>query len=336
MRLSLLASIPSPSSGTLSIGPLELRAYGLMIALGVIVAVWMAGKRFEAKGIGTMEDMQAIALWAVPAGVIGARLYHVITDWQRFEDAPLDAFKIWEGGLGIWGGVALGVAVGVWRGHKRGIPIGPGLDSVAPAIALAQAIGRWGNWFNQELFGRPTTLPWGLEIDLPHRPAGYEQYETFHPTFLYESLWLVLIAGVLLWIDTKRPMRPGRLFVLYVALYTFGRFWIERMRIDEANTILGLRVNEWTSSIICLLAVGFLVVDWLRHRHDPPEVAAPAQTGTDEADEGDERDGEADREGETDPSSAADDAPGEPERAAGAPEEAPASEETGAPGVDHT
>jgi prolipoprotein diacylglyceryl transferase len=270
MHAALLASIPSPSSGTISIGPLELRAYGLMIAIGVIVAVWVAGKRFEAKGIGTMEDMQAIALWAVPAGVIGARLYHVITDYQRFEDHPFDAVKIWEGGLGIWGGVFLGVLVGIWRARKRGIPTGPGLDAVAPAIALAQAIGRWGNWFNQELFGRPTTLPWGLEIDVSKRPAGYLSDETFHPTFLYESLWLVVIALVLLWLDTRRPMRPGRLFALYVAMYCFGRFWIERMRIDEANKILGLRVNEWTSGIGFLLAAGYLLVDWLRHRHEPP------------------------------------------------------------------
>lgn len=274
----LLASIPSPDSASISIGPLELRAYGLMIALGVILAVWVAGKRFEAKGIGTMDDMQAIALWAVPAGVIGARLYHVVTDWQRFEDSPLDALKIWEGGLGIWGGVLLGVLVGVWQARKRGIPTLPGLDAVAPAIALAQAVGRWGNWFNQELFGRPTDLPWGLEIDPSRRPEGYEQFETFHPTFLYESLWLVALATLLLLIDTRRPLRPGRLFALYVAGYTFARFFIEGLRIDEANTIAGLRVNEWVSAIVFALSAGFLVVDWWRHRGEPaPAAPVPAE-----------------------------------------------------------
>jgi prolipoprotein diacylglyceryl transferase len=289
MMGSILASIPSPSSGSISIGPLELRAYGLMIALGVLLAVWVAGKRFEAKGIGTAEDMQYIALWAVPAGVIGARLYHVVTDWQKFEDSPLDAVKIWEGGLGIWGGVALGVAVGVWAGRRRGVPALPGLDAVAPAIALAQAVGRWGNWFNQELFGRPTDLPWGLEIDLRHRPPGYESFETFHPTFLYESLWLVVLALGLLWIDTRRPLRPGRLFVLYVAGYTAVRFFIEGLRIDEANTIAGLRVNEWTSLIGFVLSAGFLVVDWWRHRGEPAVVepgepaGAPQPTDAPEA-----------------------------------------------------
>jgi prolipoprotein diacylglyceryl transferase len=303
--LHVLASLPSPDSGSISIGPLELRAYGLMIALGVILAVWVAGKRFEAKGIGTMDDMQAIALWAVPAGVIGARLYHVVTDWQRFEDSPLDALKIWEGGLGIWGGVLLGVLVGVWQARKRGIPTLPGLDAVAPAIALAQAVGRWGNWFNQELFGGPTDLPWGLEIDPSRRPEGYEQFATFHPTFLYESLWLVALAAVLLLIDTRRPLRPGRLFALYVAGYTFARFFIEGLRIDEANTIAGLRVNEWVSAVVFALSAGFLVVDWWRHRGDPvaepADEAAPAETDDAGDDEVDSADADADPDRDIEP-----------------------------------
>jgi prolipoprotein diacylglyceryl transferase len=269
----VVASLPSPSSGALHIGSLQLRMYGLMIALGVIAAVWLTGRRMEDKGIGTRDQMAAIALWAVPAGIIGARLYHVITDWQRFEHDPVRALYIWEGGLGIWGGIALGVAVGAWRAKKLGIPLAPALDAVAPALPLAQAIGRLGNWWNQELFGRPTDLPWGLEISPEHRPTGYEGFETFHPTFLYEALWSLLLVVVLIWIDRKGWLRPGRLILVYVAGYTFARFFIEGLRIDDANEIAGLRVNEWVSVVVFAIAVGWLVIDAVLHRHDP-KVAA--------------------------------------------------------------
>ncbi len=273
--MHLLASIPSPSSGAIHIGSFQLRMYGLMIALGVVAAVWLLGRRFEQKGIATRDDAAAIALWAVPAGVIGARLYHVITDWELFRDDPVKAFYLWQGGLGIWGGVAAGVLVGLWQARKRKIPLLPGLDAVAPALALAQAIGRVGNWWNQELFGRPTTLPWGLEIDVANRPPGYEQYATFQPTFLYEALWNLGLCGVLLWIDRRHPLRRGRLFVCYVAGYTFIRFFIEGLRIDHANKIGPLRVNEWVSGLMFLGAAGFLLVDWWRHRGEPVVVAAP-------------------------------------------------------------
>jgi prolipoprotein diacylglyceryl transferase len=279
---ALLASIPSPSSGAIHIGPLQLRAYGLMIALGVIAAVWLTGKRFVQKGIGSTDDVSYIALWAVPAGIIGARLYHVITDWELFRDDPARAIRIWEGGLGIWGGIALGTAVGVWAAKRRGIPVLIAMDCAAPALALAQAIGRWGNWWNRELFGRPTDRPWGLEIPLANRPAGFEQYQTFHPTFLYESLWNLFLCGALLWIDKRFKVRPGRLFVMYVAGYTAMRFWIERLRIDPANKILGLRVNEWTSLVLFTASVVFLIVDHVRHRNDEPElepeVVEPSET----------------------------------------------------------
>jgi prolipoprotein diacylglyceryl transferase len=270
----LPAFIPSPDSGAIHIGPFQLRAYGLMIALGVLAAVWLTAKRVVARRIGTAEDVTAIALWAVPAGIIGARLYHVITDPELFYGQWYRAFYIWEGGLGIWGGIGLGVVVGLWVAKRRGLPLLPMLDCVAPALALAQAIGRWGNYWNQELFGRPTTLPWGLEIDPSHRPAGYEQYATFHPTFLYESLWNLALCGLLLLIDRRHRLRPGRLFVVYVVGYTFARFFIERMRIDTANKILGLRVNEWVSAVIFLGGVVFLAVDWWRHRHDEPASEA--------------------------------------------------------------
>jgi prolipoprotein diacylglyceryl transferase len=285
----VLASIPSPTSGAIHIGPLQLRAYGLMIALGVIAAVWLTGRRIEQRGIGKAEDAAAIALWAVPAGIIGARIYHVITDPELFKGQWYKVVYIWEGGLGIWGGIAVGVLVGLWVARRRGLPLLPMLDCVAPALALAQAIGRWGNYWNQELFGRPTSLPWGLEVEVSHRPAGYTQYTTFHPTFLYESLWNFALVAFLLWIDRRHRLRPGRLFVLYVAGYTFVRFFIERIRIDTANKIFGLRVNEWVSALMFLASAGFLFVDWLRHRGEPrtderehegePEHEAPPSSG---------------------------------------------------------
>ena len=205
------ASIPSPSSGTLELGPLSLNAYGLMIALGVVAAIWLLGRRFEQKGIGTREDATTIGLWAVAAGIVGARLYHVATDWERFDGNYGDIVKIWEGGLGIPGGLLAGIPVGIWVAHRRGLPMGEVANCAAPAIALAQAIGRWGNWFNQELFGRPTDLPWALEIDEDHLPPGYAPGTTFHPTFLYESLWNFALCGVLLWIDRRFNPAPGRL-----------------------------------------------------------------------------------------------------------------------------
>jgi prolipoprotein diacylglyceryl transferase/aspartyl/glutamyl-tRNA(Asn/Gln) amidotransferase C subunit len=266
---SLLASIPSPSEGAIHIGPLQLRAYGLMIALGVVAAVWLSGRRFVQKGIGTQEDVTYIAMWAVPAGVIGSRLYHVITDWNTFEGHWLDVFKIWQGGLGIWGGIAVGVPVGVWAAHRRHIPLDAGLAAVTPALPLAQAIGRWGNWWNQELFGRPTTLPWALRIS-PDKTiaAGYPPGTTFQPTFLYESLWNLLLCGALLWIDKRYRPRGIQLFAMYVAGYTFMRFWIERMRIDFANHIGGWRVNEVVSLVVFVVAVAFLI--WSYRTMPPP------------------------------------------------------------------
>jgi prolipoprotein diacylglyceryl transferase len=285
----LAASIPSPSSGAIHLGPLQLRAYGLMIAIGVVAAIWLMGRRMAERGIGSPEDASAIALWAVPAGIVGARLYHVITDPELFRGQWYRALYVWEGGLGIWGGIAAGVAVGLYVAKRRGLPLLAMLDCVAPALALAQAIGRWGNYWNQELFGGPTTLPWGLEIDPSKRPVGYEQDATFHPTFLYESLWNLALCVFLIWLDRRHRLRPGRLFAVYVAGYTLARFFIERLRIDPANGLLGLRVNEWVSAVVFLAAAGFLVVDWLRHRGRTQEAvvagdgAVPTDEGTDAA-----------------------------------------------------
>ncbi|HRW36722.1 MAG: prolipoprotein diacylglyceryl transferase [Acidimicrobiales bacterium] len=301
---SLLASIPSPSFNTLTLGPLTLRMYGLCIALGVIAAVVISSKRWEARG-GDPDDIGTIALWAVPAGVIGARLYHVATDWKTYRDDWGAAFNITNGGLGIPGGVALGVLVGIIVVKRKHLPVRPLLDVVAPAIPVAQAIGRLGNWFNQELFGRPTTLPWALRIDPEHRPPGYEQYATFHPTFLYEALWNLSLAALLVWIDRKRKLRPGELFLLYVFGYSLGRLWVEEMRIDHASLIWGVRVNIWMSLIVGLSAIGVFV--WNRRPGAPepsPDAhlapAARTATPTVEPDVDDEPEVEANAEAEAD------------------------------------
>ena len=256
--MALLASIPSPSSGRIEIGPISLNAYGLMIALGVVAAVWLFGRRLEERHIGTRDDANAIGVWGVIAGVIGARLYHVFTDWERFEGNWFDVVKIWEGGLGIPGGMLAGVLVGVYVGHRRGIPIGPGLNAVAPSLPLAQAIGRWGNYFNQELYGKPTDLPWALEIDDAHLPANgqYPSGTTFHPTFLYESLWNLGLVGLILWLDKRYRWAGGQLLAIYVMGYGIGRFWVEGLRIDEADHLGGLRWNQWVA--IALIVGGAL------------------------------------------------------------------------------
>jgi prolipoprotein diacylglyceryl transferase len=276
----VLASIPSPSSGAIELGPLNLRMYGVMIALGVVAAVWLANKRWVARG-GDPEDIGAIAVWAVPAGLIGARLYHVITDWRRFEGRWLDAFKIWEGGLGIPGGMALGIVVGVVVARRRGMDVLAALDAVAPALPLAQAIGRWGNWFNQELFGGPTDLPWGLEIDPEHRPDQYLDQATFHPTFLYESLWNLGVVGLILWIDRKQVLRRGHLIGVYFVGYAVGRLWIEAMRVDPASELLGIRVNIWTMGALLVAGV-VIIVKGLRPTAEAEDAAETEDAAEDE------------------------------------------------------
>ena len=271
------AFIPSPDQGTWQIGFFELRAYALCIIAGVLVAVWLGNKRWVARGgrPGTVAD---VAVWAVPFGLVGARLYHVATDWQLYFCStcdPVQALYIWRGGLGIWGAVALG-AVGAWIGcRRRGVSFPAFGDAIVPAIAVAQAIGRWGNWFNQELFGKPTTLPWGLQIDPAFRPDGFERFATFQPTFLYESLWDLGIAGFLVWADRRFRLGHGRVIALYIMAYTAGRGWIEMLRIDEANHIFGLRLNVWTSIIVFLF--GLVLFVWSARRH--PGRETPEELG---------------------------------------------------------
>jgi len=275
--IPLLASLPSPSSGTLSIGPLELRAYGLMIALGVIAGVWLLGKQLEKSQLGTRDDASSIAIWGVVAGVIGARAYHVITDWSKFDDNLTAIPKIWEGGLGIPGGLLAGILAGTWQARRRGIRPAVVLTFGAPAIALAQSIGRWGNWFNQELYGKATDLPWALEID---NPNGYPPGTTFHPTFLYESLWNLALCGVLLWIQRRYRLAAGRLLGVYLIGYGTGRVWIEGLRIDPANSAGGLRLNQWVALAAIAAGAIYLIATrgqkWDETPHPASENSEPA------------------------------------------------------------
>ncbi|MEU9785786.1 prolipoprotein diacylglyceryl transferase [Streptomyces phaeochromogenes] len=280
-----IAYIPSPSRGVYDLfGVIPLRGYAFCIIIGVFVAVWLGNRRWIARGgrPGTVAD---IAVWAVPFGLVGGRLYHVITDYQLYFSEGqdwVDAFKIWEGGLGIWGAIAFG-AVGAWIGcRSRGVPLPAWADALAPGIALAQAIGRWGNWFNQELYGRETDLPWALHItsSTDGRVPGY-----YHPTFLYESLWCIGVAVLVIWADRRFKLGHGRAFALYVAAYCAGRFWIEAMRVDEAHHFLGMRLNEWTSIVVFLLAVLYIVLS-ARRRPGREEVVEPDASDGDTDDDG--------------------------------------------------
>lgn len=264
--MTFVASIPSPSDGTIGVGPAQLRAYGVMIALGVVAGVWLARRRAADRSVDP-DIISTAATWGVPAGLVGARAYHVLTDYQRYTGRWLDALKIWEGGLGIPGGLVVGVAVGAYAAHRRGLPPRDALDIAVPAIPLAQAIGRVGNWFNQELYGRATSLPWSLEIDREHRPDGMLDQATYHPTFLYEALWNLALVAVLVRIDRGRVLPRGALVWCYLVGYGLGRLWVEALRIDPASLVLGVRINIWVS----VLAVAAGTVGLLVHRH----AAAP-------------------------------------------------------------
>lgn len=268
----MLAYIPSPSEGVWHLGPFPLRAYALGIIIGALVAIWVGERRFQARG-GRAGVIGDIAIWAIPFGIIGARIYHVITDPELYFGAGrnfADVFLIWKGGLGIWGAIA-GGALGAYIACRRyGVSFSAVADALAPGLLIAQAIGRLGNYFNQELFGRPTDLPWGLEIAREHRPAGYLEYATFHPTFLYEMLWNLAAAALIIVIDRKYKLTGGRAFALYVMLYTLGRGWIESLRIDTANHIGPFRLNVWTSIIVFTLALIFFIATRNRNRDDEP------------------------------------------------------------------
>jgi len=266
----LWASIPAPPGRQVELGPLTVRAYALCVIAGLAVATWLTMRRWRARG-GDPDLVFEVALWATIAGLIGARLYHVVTSPEQVGDKWYAPVAIWEGGLGIWGGVLFGVLAGAVIVHRRGASVTQFMDAVAPAIPLGHAVGRLGNWFNQELFGGPTGLPWALEVDPARRPDGYEDEATFHPTFLYEGLWNVGVALALIVIGSRLRIRPPGLFCLYVALYTLGRAFWELLRIDPSNEILGQRVNFWVSVVLC---AGALVAFALTQRRGPRTEAA--------------------------------------------------------------
>ena len=252
----IFASIPSPSSNSLELGPLTFRYYGLMIALGVFAAVEIGRRRWADRG-GDPDDVIEITKWAVPAGLIGSRVYHVITDWHRYDDDLIGAFEIWDGGLGIPGGLLAGVGVGMWYARRRGWSVTDLVDAIIPGIPVAQAIGRLGNWFNQEIYGEPSDLPWAVEIDDPDPP--YEAFSTFHPTFLYEGLLNLLIAASLIIADRKQWLRRGQMLPLWIALYGIARFIVEAMRTDEATLVAGVRVNHWVSGAAVVIGLAWFV-----------------------------------------------------------------------------
>ena len=265
-----LGSLPSPSSGDIDLGPFQIHAYGLMLLLGIVAATWITGRRWTGRWAFWADPrgdlVFRVAMWGVLAGIVGARLYHVITSWNTVDDEWWEPFAVWQGGLGIWGGIAAGVLVGAWVVHRSGESVYAFMDAVAPGLLAAQAIGRWGNYFNQELFGKPSDLPWAVEISVDNRPAAYVTDTTFHPTFLYESIWCLLGIGFLLLVERRfRPKHPG-IFFLYVAWYCVGRFVMELLRIDEAHEFAGLRLNAWVSIAVFLGALGAFV--WSQRRDE--------------------------------------------------------------------
>ena len=250
------AFIPSPSTNGFHLGPLFVHAYGLAYVFAVIAAVMITVRRWEARG-GNRQLVYDVALWGFPAGVVGGRLYFIATSWSEVPKHWWGPLAIWKGGLGIWGGVALGTLAGIWVLRRRGANVAMFMDAAAPGLLVAQAIGRIGNYYNQELFGLPSKLPWALEISVAHRPAAYAQYATFQPTFLYELIWNLLLAGALVWLAKRRTIKPPGLFALYVAGYSLARVGEELLRVDPAHHVFGLRLNFFVAGALCVAGLAW-------------------------------------------------------------------------------
>jgi prolipoprotein diacylglyceryl transferase len=264
----VIASIPSPSSNGIGIGPFEIHAYGLMYAFAVAAAVIIVTKRWRNLG-GNPDLPWEVAIWAFPAGLIGGRLYFDITSFNEMPHTWWGPFAVWDGGLGIWGGIAGGAAVGIWRVHRSGASVPDFMDATAPALLVAQAIGRVGNYFNQELFGGPTNLPWALQISPEHRPAGYLHFATFQPTFLYEIIWNLALAAFLVWLGHHRKIKPPGLFALYVAGYSAFRIFEESLRVDPAHHILGQRLNFWVAIVLTIVGLAWFAWTQRAEARDP-------------------------------------------------------------------
>ena len=274
----LVASIPSPDSSTIEVGPLSIHFYGLTLLVAIAAAVVVTGIRWTRRG-GDWDLIFRCAVWGVAAGIVGARLYHVITSWDELPDEWWGPFAIWKGGLGVWGGIGLGAIVGMIVARRSGADVAKLADCVAPGLLVAQAIGRLGNWWNQELFGKPTDRAWGLEISPENRPIDYVDRDTFHPTFAYEALWSLGAAAVLLVVERRFRIRPGGLFALYVLVYSIGRFWIEMLRVDPSHELAGVRLNVWVAGLAIVASAAFFVW-WQRTWHRRQPAAPPPKTET--------------------------------------------------------
>ena len=274
--MPILASIPSPSSGVVDIGPLHIHMYGLMLLVAIAACVGLTGIRWTRLG-GDWDLVLRVAVWGVAFGIVGARIYHDITSWNEVPDHWWGPFAVWQGGLGVWGGILFCCIAGAVVIHRSGESVRLFADAVAPGLLIAQGIGRWGNWFNQELYGKPTKLPWGLEIDERHRLPQYVLSDTFHPTFLYEFLYDLGMAGVLILIGWRFRIKPPGLFALYVAFYTFGRTFEELLRVDPSHHFLGERLNFWVSAVVCVCSVAFFVWWQFFHESGAPTVKRKAK-----------------------------------------------------------
>jgi phosphatidylglycerol---prolipoprotein diacylglyceryl transferase len=269
--MATLAYIPSPHTGVVHLGPLQLHMYGLTLLVAILACIYLTGRRWTAMG-GEWDLVTRVAVWGVGFGVVGARLYHDITSWNEVPSPKWQGiFEVWKGGLGVWGGIGLGFVAGAIIVRRSGADVAKFADAVAPGLLLAQGIGRIGNWWNQELYGKPTKLPWALKIDISHLPTDpkYAGYTTFHPTFLYELIWDLVGVAVLIYVGKRFRIRPPGLFALYVAWYCFGRFFEELLRIDPSHHIAGLRLNAWVSLILFVCAVVYFVLHQRRPRGTP-------------------------------------------------------------------
>jgi len=270
----VLASIPSPQTGIVNVGPLHIHLYGLTLLVAILASVWLTSYRWKKMG-GDPDLVIRVAVWGVAFGVIGARAYHDITSWSEVPSPKWKGiFEVWQGGLGVWGGILLGTLAGWVVVRRSGERFAPFMDAAAPGLLLAQGIGRIGNWWNQELFGKPTSLPWGLKIDVEHRPSQYIDNETFHPTFLYELIWdLAGVALLIFFVERRWRIRPPGLFCLYVAYYCFGRFFEELLRVDPSHHFGGLRLNAWVSIVLFVVASAAFV--WIQRRGRDVEPRRP-------------------------------------------------------------
>ena len=325
--MSPIAFIPPPPSNGFHVGPLFFHFYGLMIAIGVLFAFWLARRRWRQAGHDPAE-IEVPGIWAVVAGFIGGRIAYVSTHSGEFQGRWLHVFAIWEGGLALYGGLTLGILTGIYVAWRRGLPVLRVLDAAIPAIPLAQAFGRWGNYFNQELFGTPSRLPWALKVEPGFRPDKYREFATFHPTFLYESIWNLLVVGALLYLNARRKLRPGSIVLCYLVLYGVGRFGLELIRTDTTFRLFGLSRNAYVSLAVVVGAGAWL---YLRERGGPEETREPATVAAGSGDAGPAGSGEVlPREGGDAPAA---EEPGEPAEPADDPSGA-ATRDTAAKGAE--